>query len=105
SSGTSARSARSPLVVTAAKRSILRIWAGSSRVAKRPSRGAPQAVEAHVVGSSLEQRDGRPRGERRAHRRQVPIEELVLQRLGSGGNDDLAAGEKRRHQVGEGLAG
>ena len=33
------------------------------------------------------------------------VEELVLQGLGAGGNDHLAAREQRRHQVGEGLAG
>ena len=32
-------------------------------------------------------------------------EQLVLQRLGAGRDDDLAAGEQRRHEVGEGLAG
>ena len=69
------------------------------------ARGAPQAVEAHVVGAALEQRGACARGERLAHRRQVAVEELVLQRLGAGGDDDLAAGEQRRHEVGEGLAG
>jgi hypothetical protein len=38
-------------------------------------------------------------------RGQVAVEELVLQGLGAGGDDDLAAGQQRRHQVGEGLAG
>ena len=45
------------------------------------------------------------RGERLAHRRQVAVEELVLQRLGAGRDDHLAAGEQRRHEIGEGLAG
>ena len=33
------------------------------------------------------------------------MEELVLERLGAGRHDDLAAEEERRHEVGDGLAG
>ena len=40
-----------------------------------------------------------------AHERQVALEQLVLQRLGAGGHDHLAAVEQRRHEIGEGLAG
>ena len=39
-----------------------------------------------------------------AHARQVAPEQLVLQRLGAGGNDHPAAGKQGRHQVGIGLA-
>ena len=37
--------------------------------------------------------------------REVALEQLVLQRLGPGGDDHLAAVEQRRDEVGEGLAG
>jgi hypothetical protein len=60
---------------------------------------------ADVVGAALEQRDRHRHLQRGAHRRQVAVEELVLQGLGAGGDDHLAAREQRRHQVGEGLAG
>ena len=66
---------------------------------------APQAVEADVVGATLEQRGARARGQRLAHRRQVAIEELVLQRLGAGRDDDFAAGKQRGNQVRERLPG
>ena len=107
SSGTSARSARSPVVLSCGEaldaRELRRLLA---RLEARLLRArAPQAVEADVVGAALEQRRARARGERLAHRRQVAVEQLVLQRLGAGRDDDLAAGEQRRHQVGEGLAG
>ena len=68
-------------------------------------RRAFQMMMADVVGAALEQRDGHRCGERLAHHGQVAIEELVLQGLGAGGDDDLAAGQQRRHEVGEGFAG
>jgi len=40
-----------------------------------------------------------------AHQGQVLVEELVLQGLGAGGNDHLAARGQGRHQIGKGLAG
>ncbi len=64
-----------------------------------------EVIRADVVGAALEQRDRRAHLQRSAHRRQVPVEELVLQGLGPGRDDHLAAREQRRHQVGEGLAG
>ena len=64
-----------------------------------------QVVQADVVGAPLEQRHVHRRAERLAHARQVAVEELVLQRLGAGGDDHAAAREQRRDEVGEGLAG
>ena len=69
------------------------------------ARVALEVVVADVVGPALQQRDRHRDLERRAHGGQVAVEELVLQGFGAGGDDDLAAGEQRRHQVGEGLAG
>ncbi len=66
---------------------------------------AVQVIGADVVGAPLEQRDPGRRLERLAHHRQVLVEQLVLQRLGAGRDDHLAARLQRRHQVGEGLAG
>jgi len=64
-----------------------------------------QAMQAQVVGAALEERDARGPAERVRHRRQVPVEQLVLERARAGRDDRLLAGEQRRHQVGEGLAG
>jgi hypothetical protein len=69
------------------------------------ARGALEVVVAHVVGAPLQQRDGHGRGKRVAHERKVALEELVLERLGPGRHDDLAAVEQRGHEVGERLAG
>ena len=66
---------------------------------------ATQAIEADVIRPPLQQRGASPRSQRLAHRGQIAVEELVLQRLGAGRDDDLAAGEERRDEVGEGLAG
>ena len=43
--------------------------------------------------------------ERVPHERQVALEELVLQRLGAGGDDHLAAVQERGDEIREGLAG
>ena len=64
-----------------------------------------EMVRADVVGAALEQRHGHRQPERLADRREIAVEELVLERLGAGRNDDLAAEEQRRHEVGNGLAG
>ena len=64
-----------------------------------------QVIGTDVVGAALEQRDRGADLERIAHRRQVAVEQLVLQGLGTGRDDDLAPRLQRRHQVGEGLAG
>jgi hypothetical protein len=67
-------------------------------------RGAFEMVVADVVGAAFEQRDGDGHRQRIAHERQVALEQLILQRLGAGGDDDLAAVQERRHQVGKRLA-
>jgi hypothetical protein len=67
--------------------------------------GALEVVMADVVRASLEQRDADRDGERVADQRQVALEELILQRLGAGRYDDLAAVEQRRNEIRERLAG
>ncbi len=63
-----------------------------------------EMVGADVIGPPLEQGDPDRRLQRIAHHRQILVEELVLQGLGAGGNDHLAARPQRRHQIGESLA-
>ncbi len=71
----------------------------------RPHLGHPLAAD--VVAPPLQdgevQRDGE--AEPRLDRRQVLLGELVLQRLGGGGDDHLPAAERRRDEVGQRLAG
>ena len=67
--------------------------------------GARQMVVAQVVRASLEQRHRNRRLQRIAHHRQVFLEQLVLQVLGAGRDDHLAAREQRGNQVGKSLAG
>ena len=67
--------------------------------------GALEMMVADVVRAALEQRERHRELQRVADERQVALEELVLQRLGAGGDDDLAAVEQRRDEIGEGLAG
>lgn len=67
--------------------------------------GLLQAVAAQIVRTALEQRTAVAHPERRAHPRQVAVVQLVLQRAGAGGNDDLQPRQQRRHQVRIGLAG
>ena len=67
--------------------------------------GALEVVMADVVGAALEQRHRDRGAQRRPHGRNVAQEQLVLQVLGAGRDDGLAAPQQRRHQVGEGLAG
>src|SRR5438067_11208471 len=62
-------------------------------------------IVADVVRPSFEKRDRDRHLERVAHEGKVAVEELILERLRSGGDDDFAAGEKRRDEIGEGLAG
>jgi hypothetical protein len=76
------------------------------RIAEQPfARVALQMVVADVVGAALEQGHRHRHVQRRAHARQVAIEQLILQRLGAGRDDHLAPGEQRRDQIGERLAG
>ena len=69
------------------------------------ARRALEVVVADVVRAALEHRDGHRHAERIAHHRHVALEQLVLQRLGAGRHDHLAAVHQRRHEVGERLAG
>ena len=43
-------------------------------------------------------------GERVSHHRHIPLEQLVLQVLGAGGNNDLLPRQHGRHQISERLA-
>jgi hypothetical protein len=63
-----------------------------------------QPVQAQVVRAALQQRESRRTAECLRDGRQVAVEELVLERARAGRDDDLAAGQERRHQVGESLA-
>jgi len=67
--------------------------------------GALEVMVADVIGTPLEQGDAHRHAERLAHHGQVTLEQLVLEGLGTGGDDHLAAGQQRGHEVGEGLAG
>ena len=64
-----------------------------------------QVVGTDIVGAALEQRNPDRRFQDIAHQRQILVEQLVLQRLGTSRHDHLAVRLQRRHQVGEGLAG
>ncbi len=63
-----------------------------------------EVVGADVIGAPLQQGDLDRRLEGIAHHRQILVEQLVLQGLGAGGDDHLAARLQRRHQIGESLA-
>ncbi len=67
--------------------------------------GALQVVMADIVRPTLEQRHRHRRLQRIAHHRDVAAEQLVLQGLGTGGDDHLATLGEGRHQIGERLAG
>ena len=66
---------------------------------------ALEVMVADVIGPPLEQRRADRNLQGVAHRGQIAVIELILQVLGAGGNNDLAAREQRRHQVRKGLAG
>ncbi len=63
-----------------------------------------QLVAAEIVGAALHVADAQA-AQQRFEKRNVAEEELILQRLGAGGDDDALAGAQRGQQVGEGLAG
>jgi hypothetical protein len=63
-----------------------------------------EPLEAHVVRSTLEHRPVEVSPAVLGEERQVLGGELVLQRLGRGGDDHARIGFDGRHQVGEGLA-
>ena len=77
------------------------ICAGKTALVTRPFK----MIVADVIGASLEQRHGHRHFQRLAHHLDVAVEQLVLQVLGTGRDDDLAAGEQGRNQISEGLAG
>ena len=66
-------------------------------------------VQAGVVGAALEHGVGRRDAglvlDRLDQPREVPLDQLVLQREGRGGDHDPAVVQQRRHQVGQRLAG
>ena len=70
-----------------------------------PSREAPLAarprkvIVANVIAAPFQQRRFDGKLQRVAHTWQVAIKELILQRLGAGGDDDFAAGQKGGHEV------
>ena len=102
-SGTSARSARSPVAEPAAKRSMRRSWLRPRARPRRRRRCAASGTGRHSW-SDFEQRGARARCTLRT-RGQVAIEELVLQRLGARRDDDLATGKQRGNQIRESLPG
>ena len=105
-SGTSASVPRSP-VSDARENAMIR--AKVPRVLARGQAalggGALQMMVADIVRAALEQRERHRELQRIAHERQVALEQLVLQRLGAGGDDHLAAVEQRGNEIREGLAG
>ena len=60
---------------------------------------------AQIVAAPLEQGHWRGVGERACDGREIPVEELLLQVLGSGADHHPLAGFQRWHQIGVGLAG
>ena len=64
-----------------------------------------QMIMANVIRPAFQQRYGNRRLQRRAHGRNITIEQLVLQGLGAGGDDDFPAAQQRRNQIGKCFAG
>ena len=62
-------------------------------------------LAAHIVAATLEYGEGEAVVGGGGHQGEVLVGQLVLQRLGGGGHDDLFARERSRHEVGERLAG
>ena len=58
-----------------------------------------------IIRPPLEQGDAGSQTERRFHRRQVAMKELVLKRTGSGRDHGPCTRQQQRHEIGEGLAG
>ena len=57
-----------------------------------------------VIGAPLEQRCSDRHAQGITHRRQITVVELILQRLGASGYDDLGAGQQCGHEIGHGLS-
>ena len=66
---------------------------------------ALEVVVAYVVRAPLQQRDRHGHFQRLTHDLDIAIEQLVLERLGAGRNDVLAARKQRRNEVCESLPG
>jgi len=64
-----------------------------------------EVVRADIIGAPFEQGDAGTDLERIAHRGQIALEQLVLQGLGAGRDNHLAAGQQCGSQVSKGLAG
>ena len=64
-----------------------------------------QMIMANVIRPAFQQRHGNRRLQRRAHGRNITIEQLVLQGLGAGGDDDFPATQQRGNEVGKCFAG
>jgi hypothetical protein len=71
----------------------------------RVRRRALKVMVTHVIRAAFEQRDADRQLERVPHGGNVAVEKLVLQGLGPGRDDDLAARAQRRHEIRESLAG
>ena len=81
---------------------MLNVFTGGEAALQARSR---QVVMAHVIAATLEQRRFNRQLQRITHARQVAVKQLILQRFGAGGDDDLAAREQRGHEVGKGFSG
>ena len=63
-----------------------------------------EAMQAEVVPAALHVGGGERDAERVAQHRQILEEDLFLEVLGAGRDEDALAAQDRRHEVGEGLA-
>jgi hypothetical protein len=63
-----------------------------------------QTIGAQIVRTPLEQRHACRNTDGARHQGQVLVEQLILQRARTGGDEHAPAGQQRRHQVGESLA-
>ena len=60
-------------------------------------------VQAQVTRAALEQRGAHRQAKDVDQPRQIPAEQLVLQRLGGGGQQDPFAAQERGHEIRKGL--
>ena len=67
--------------------------------------GARHPMQTHIIGAALQQSGCGVDAQCIEYRRQVLAKQLILQRLGARRKQYLAAGEQRRDQIGERLAG
>ena len=64
-----------------------------------------ESMQTQIIGAALEQGRSKARAKHLAHARQVAMEQLILQRLGAGGNDHALARHQCGNKIGERLAG